>query len=410
MIACGIAKLSDAQMKKLHKGLPVRVKPGTAHQVNLPPAQAKKLAKAKANNKGMILSFPTGGSLFGDAKNWYENAIPAKYRAPLETMATMGAQDAGIIDGGSLFGDAKNYYQNVIPAKYRAPLEAMATMGAQDAGIIDGSGGRPRPKGRPRGKGLVPNIHQLVDAQNQLAVYNPVQPIRGKGALAILAKHPVASRHHLVRHHMAGAGMHGMGWREDLASVGNKVYGEVKKLDPEGKLRRKAVSALAQILVPKDEEGKSNETAKLATELIGNYITQDATVDKVPQGKKKGRKPRKQSVMAEEILPSEYSEKALTAYTQPLPTASISSAFEDQVPYQPVRWFGAGLKKGTASTKSHMDKIRGVKLVKGSPEAKQYMANLRAMRKGNQGGALYPAGQMSGKALLPAGYTLRDLR
>ena len=47
MIACGIQKLSPAQMSKLHKGLPVRVKAGTAHQVNLPPTQAKNLLKQR---------------------------------------------------------------------------------------------------------------------------------------------------------------------------------------------------------------------------------------------------------------------------------------------------------------------------------------------------------------------------
>jgi hypothetical protein len=105
--------------------------------------------------------------------------------------------------------------------------------------------------------------------------------------------------------------------------------------------------------------------------------------------KPKGKKPRKQPIVtATELLPSEYEDsKVLTAYTQPLPVASISSAFEDQLPYQPVRWFGAGKKKskgGALPKKPHM--------VKGSPAAKQHMAKLRAMRSRKQGGALYPAG------------------
>ena len=82
-------------------------------------------------------------------------------------------------------------------------------------------------------------------------------------------------------------------------------------------------------------------------------------------------------------------EKAITAYTQPLPVASISSAFEDQLPYQPVRWFGSGKKGkkgGALPKKPHM--------VKGSAEAKAHMAKLRQMR----------SGKMSGTALYPAGY------
>jgi len=374
MIACGIQKLSDAQMKKLHKGLPVRVKSGSAHELPMSPAQAKKLAKAKANNKGMILSYPNvGGSLWGDAKNWYKTNIPAKYREPIEQLALMGAKDAG---------------------------------------IIEGSGGR--------GRGLVPNIQQLVDAQNQLAVYNPVKPIRGKGALSILAKHPVAGRHHLVRHHLAGAGrrgkgMHGKGWKEDLeafnqwtGAIGDKLVNIGRTVDPEGKLQKALINRAT------DEIDPSAKTARIASQTIGNLVgktpSQDEATSYAPaemlanyafnQKKSKVNKPRKPqgkkkqpsavaTVTATEVLPSEYNknEKVLTAYTQPLPVASIASAFEDQVPYQRVNWFGSGAKKGGAVAKKPH-------LVKGSLAAKEHMARLRALRSGN----------MSGTALRPAGY------
>ena len=41
-----------------------------------------------------------GGSFLGDTKHWYENSIPAKYRAPIESLAMAGVQDLGGADIG----------------------------------------------------------------------------------------------------------------------------------------------------------------------------------------------------------------------------------------------------------------------------------------------------------------------
>ena len=163
MIACGIQKLSPAQQKKLEKGLPVRVKAGSAHQVPLTPAQAKKLAKAKANNTGMVLSI-SGGSLFSDAKDWYVNNIPPKYREPIERLVVAGAEDAGIPGTGvrrrGLSGKKK---------KGKGILEDMMRPPSIQQ-LVDF-----------QNQLKVPSIQQAVDLQNQLAMYNPIKPIRGKG-------------------------------------------------------------------------------------------------------------------------------------------------------------------------------------------------------------------------------------
>ena len=455
MIACGIQKLSPAQQKKLAKGLPVRVKAGTAHQVPLTSAQAKKLERAKKDNKGMVLSIPPhGGSLFSDAKDWYVNNIPPKYREPIERLVVAGAEDAGVPGagvverkhGGSLFSDAKDWYVNNIPPKYREPIERLVVAGAQDAGI-PGAGLKKR--GR-KGKGLLEDITRfpssfikglemspgavkdysghfssvgnyiadhlrtgepmrLPDGRAPLSLQQwkkgdplALAPV-GRG-LATLAKHPVSGRHHLVRHHMAGAGkMKGKGWKEDLEAfnawtgdIGNKLTGIAKSVDPEGRLQEAGINAIVDYIAPEMKAARIAE--QKANALMGKRnpyrpTEKEPEQEKPQQGKRRGRKPKTPVVTAEELPASEQKkdEKVLTAYTQPLPTASIASAFEEQLPYQPVRWFGSGAK-GQQSKKKKGGALKP-HMVKGSPAAKEHMAKLRAMRsKKMSGSALYPAG------------------
>jgi hypothetical protein len=506
MIACGIQKLSPAQQKKLAKGLPVRVKSGSAHQVPLSPLQAKKLERAKKDNKGMILSIPpsVGGSLWGDAQNWYQTSVPDKYKPAIESLATMAGQDLGIIGsglakyqrgkkrGGSLWGDAVNWYNTTVPDKYKPAIESLVTMGAQDLGIV-GSGVIQRKHGgslfseaknwyesnipakyrKPieqlailglqdagvpvKGQGLfedmfnIPTTRELVNfpkdfvkglelvptALNRVenVVKRDLKPLRGKGHLAILAKHPVAGRHHLVRHHMLGAGkgrkISGAGWQEDLSAfnqwtdtLGNKLTSIAHSVDPEGRLQEAGINAIVDYLAPEMRAIRVAEQQANALAGKPNAYRNKPKSEPAPETKqeklteikkKKGRpqqgKKKQPVVTATEVPASENdkNERVLTAYTQPLPVASIASAFEEQLPYQPVRWFGSGLKKGTASTKAQMDKIRGVKLVKGSQQAKDYMAKLRQMRsKKMSGTSLFPAG-MSAGALYPGGYSARDV-
>jgi hypothetical protein len=381
MIKTGLAKLSPAQMKKLHQGKSVRVQYGSAHEIPLPAKDHKKLMKAHSKGKGMILSVPhLGGSLFSDLKRGYEQAIPAKYRAPLESMAVMGLQDAGVLDGGSLFSDLKRGYEQSIPAKYRAPLETMALMGAEDAGII-GSGRR-----TTRG--------------NQLTLYNPnqlqnrIMPSNARSGSATQGKGPGRK---LVR-----KSLHGKGWKEDLSSLATKAYGQVQKLDPEGKLRKAGVKALAKYLVP-DEEGKSNETARLAAELVGDYVTQGSA----PPSESSTRRAEPRRA---EPRPKKKVITATVVDEAPAPFAPIPVSYkyldEDAGrSYQPVRWMGTGTKEqGSTASKGFAQSSKVISnakkaapkksphMVKGSEAARAHMAKLRAMRMVKKGGALYPAG------------------
>ena len=73
---------------------------------------------------------------------------------------------------------------------------------------------------------------------------------------------------------------------------------------------------------------------------------------------------------------SKYGSTALTNYLMP--------AAETAVEYAPLALAAAGrsdLPKGSKKAKSHMNGVRGTKLVKGSQQAKDYMAKLRAMKK-----------------------------
>ena len=154
-----IGKLSPAQISKLLNGHAARITGGSVHKVKLSHEQAKKFHKAKMSGKAVQVRFDPyqiqmhqglrktkGGSFLSDTKHWYENAIPAKYRAPIESLAMAGAQDLGSDDlkGGSFLGDTKHWYETSIPAKYRAPIESLAMAGAQDLGAGLRRRGRPR--------------------------------------------------------------------------------------------------------------------------------------------------------------------------------------------------------------------------------------------------------------------------
>jgi hypothetical protein len=78
-------------------------------------------------------------------------------------------------------------------------------------------------------------------------------------------------------------------------------------------------------------------------------------------------------------------------YSFPLPPSYVAKQQEEDLRYEPVVYYGAGMKKA---------KKGGA--VKGSQEMKDKMARLRAMKGKKKGGALYPAGY-DGGAMYPAG-------
>jgi hypothetical protein len=180
MLKGSIAKLSPAQMKKLHQGKPVRVKAGAAHEVPMLAKDHKKLMKAHSMGKGMVLTVPThGGSLFSDSKHWYEQNIPEKYRQPLEELAKQGLIDAGLPIQGSgakkrRAKKGKGLFEDIMrgPSIDQAvgfQNQLMRPPTIQQAVALQNKLMRP------------PSIQQAVDLQNQLALYNPVKPIRGRG-------------------------------------------------------------------------------------------------------------------------------------------------------------------------------------------------------------------------------------
>ena len=370
MIKGSIAKLSPAQLKKLHQGKPVRVKAGNAHEIALPSKEHKKLMKAHRMGKGIVL---TGGSLFSDLKKRYEETIPAKYRAPIESLATMGLQDAGVIEGGSLFSDLKKRYEETIPQKYRTPIESLATMGLRDAGVIEGSG----------------MFETFIGPTKALSEYRG--PMSGRGKRLVQKT------------------LRGKGWKEDLeafnawtGSIGDKLVNIGRTVDPEGKLQKALINRAT------DEIDPSAKTARIASQTIGNLVGKTPSQEESPsyapaqmladyafnQKKKKEQqgprsKKKKIPVVTAEIVEETPVAQRATVARQMASLLPIPASFKyvDQNEgraYQPARFMGTGRSSSAKAKKSpHM--------VKGSQAAREHMAKLRSMRQ-KKGGALYPAG------------------
>ena len=301
MEACGIAKISPAQMKKLHQGKAVRVKAGTAHTLPLPAKDAKKLRKAAAQNKGMILSAPH-------------------------------------LKGGSLFSDAKNWYQSNIPAKYRAPVESLVTMGLQDAGVLEGSGVH-----RRRGRGMSAKGKQLVR-----------KTLSGKGWKEDLEAFDQWTN-------KIGDKLTGIARSVDPEGKLQKalINRATDEIDPSAKTARIASQAFGNIVGKPQEETSSYAPA----EMLGNFLMNPPKKKKQGSKKPQGPRPKKaMPVVTAEELPESQMPSLNELKNMPI---AYSIDQDERLPYQPVRWVGSGKKpsmvKGSPAAKAHMARLRAMK-------------------------------------------------
>jgi len=152
----------------------------------------------------------------------------------------------------------------------------------------------------------------------------------------------------------------------------------------------------------------------------------DLFQEEMPQTLKalKSQKQKETPVVYAEPVPSYSSVPSVPSYYPVFPSVPD----QEELGYEPVKWYGSGVKKGSPEMKARMAKLRAMrgkkggalmpagmgvppqvkdkirkkvdkglsmvglgKPAKGSPEMKAKMAALRA-RKGKKGGALYPAG------------------
>ena len=367
-VQSSLAPLSVAQLKKLHAGKPVRVRYGDAHQVSVLPIQHKKLMKAHMSGKGMVLQVPvstmpvspkpmmvrsqTGGNVIKTSKDASKDLITA-------------ASDRLV---RSIEGSGRRVGGNVI-ATSKDASKALITAGSDRAvRAIEGSG-----------------MKQIRDAGKQFARGEPFKLKDGTAPMsveAIKAGRPFGGKIGRVKK-----------FNKVFKAIGQKLLPLNKNLSP----IKKAGTARAVDYI----ENYNNPQAQLksAFDLLQEELpqTMDAFSGETPV------------VYAEEVYEEPKSRgrpRAEPVYSFPLPPSYVAKQQEVELPYEPVVWYGAGVKKGSPQMKAKMAHLRAMKksapapapakkggAVKGSPEMKAKMAQLRAMRKKKMvGTSLYPAG------------------
>lgn len=386
--------MSIAQLKKLHSGKPVRVKHGNAHKVMVMPMQHKKLMRSHMQGKGMILTVPMSGSGEGNlksvAKDNAKTLITAGTDRAVQAIEGSGAKlvRKTIKGRGNLTSVAKDSAKTLITASTDRAVRA-----------LEGSGNS--------------RDFNAKEAFDQLA---EGRPFKKKDGSAPMSMQSIS----------AGKPLGGKGVKSGKVSRGKKFNKWFKDIGQK-------FLPLNKNLKPIKEAG----TAR-AVDYITNYNNPEAIAksgldmfqEELPQTLQAFKAQKEMPVVYAEPVPSvtSYSFPSVPSYSFP----SVPKQEEEELNYEPVKWYGSGVKKGSPEMKARMAALRSMrkkkggavppqvkdtirkkvdkslsmvglgKPAKGSPEMKAKMAALRA-RKGKKGGALYPAGY-SGGAMMPTGY------
>ena len=369
-VQAGIAPLSAAQLKKLYAGKPVRVRQGDAHLVPMLPKQHKKLMKAGMKGSGMILQVPV-------------STMPV----PVHTMAGSGS-------GYEVRARPVLVNKTVSPIKQAASERAVRA--------IEGSGSGYEVRARPV------LVNKTVSPIKQAASERAVRAIEGSGMKQVRAAAKQFSRGEpfklkdgtapmSVEAIKAGRPFGGKVNRKKkfdswFKSVGQKLLPLNKNLSP----IKKAASARAADAITQYNNPEAQ--AQAAFDLFQREAPETIAAFKAP----------KEPVYAT-VVPDVYPSSAYPVhskeYAKQLFPVPVAYQEEEELQYEPVRWFGAGVKKGSPEMKARMAHLRSMRKgkaapkaapkapsgtpAKGSVEMKEKMARLRAMKKG---GALYPAG------------------
>jgi len=401
LVEASLAPMSPSQLKKLHSGKPVRVRYGDGVKVQVMPMQHKKLMKAHMQGKGMILTIPPmqgmgEGNVKSVAKDSAKKLIVAGTDRAVQAIEGSGMKPQLVrkTTGGNLTSVAKDSAKQLITASTDRAVRALEGSGSRDFNLKETV--QQLKEGRPFKKkdGSAPMSMQSISAG---------KPLGGKGVksgkISRLKKFNRFSK-----------------------AVGQKFLPINKNLKPV----KEALSERGAQMIR--EYNNPEALAKSGLDLFQ---------EELPQTLQALKAQRETPVVYAEEVPS-YSYPSF-----PSPPTYIPFSFpsvpkeEEELSYEPVKFYGSGVKKGSAEMKAKMaelrarkgkkvggamvpaqvkDKIRkkvdkGLSMVglgkpaKGSAEMKAKMAELRA-RKGKKmsGSALYPAGQ-SGGALYPAGYS-----
>jgi hypothetical protein len=371
-VEAGIAPLSAAQMKKLHAGKPVRVRQGDAHLVPMLPKQHKKLMKAGMKGSGMILQVPvstmpvspkpmmvkrqTGGNVIATSKDAAKSLITAG-----SDRAVRSIEGSGRRRGGNVIATSKDAAKSLITAGSDRAVRA-----------IEGSG-----------------MKQVRAAAKQFARGEPFKLKDGTAPMsveAIKSGRPFGGKVNRKKKFDS--------W---FKSVGQKLLPLNKNLSP----IKKAASARAADAITQYNNPEAQ--AQAAFDLFQREAPETIAAFKAP----KDKEPVYATVIPD-VYPSSPYPVHSKEYAKQLFPVPVAYQEEEELQYEPVRWFGAGVKKGSPEMKARMAHLRSMRKGKAGPKApkaapkapsgtpakgsvamKEKMARLRAMKKG---GALYPAG------------------
>lgn len=346
-----IQKLSQPQIKKLLKGQPVRVKHGNGMSVVMTKAQHKKLMSAHKKGAGTILQLDPylqqrGQGVITDVIK--EIAVELAPHA-IDALANVAKRRVG---KGVVSEVVKEIGQELLPVA----IDAVAKQAKKKVGKgknIFGTEAHTNASDVP-----FFGIHNLPNLHGKGVVSDVVKEI-GK-ELAPIAIDAVAKQ---------AKKKVGKGVKATLPSVKEEVVKVVKEIGKE--LAPHAIDAVAKSAknrVGKGKSGASEFFGKIGDAFKSRFNDQGTPIER-----------KATSVILNQVEP---------ALIKPL-----------QVLAPPVGQI-AEAQRDILKTHYGLGQMKRPKLVKGSPEAKAYMASIRAKK---NGGALMVAGEGYGGALAPAG-------
>jgi hypothetical protein len=271
-----------------------------------------------------------GGRLGDDMRNMWHK-IPEHYHKPIEEIGRHAASDLGFGLGGRLGDDLRKLWHK-IPEHYHKPIEELARHGAHDAGF--GLGGRLGDKVRDLWHKIPEHYHKPIES-----ILKSGQKDLGFGL---------------------GAGLYAGGGSGLYAGTGLYAGGEIGDGMNGGRIRGGRAdpgTILAEPVMPKKVGTKSSSyTPKHipVAEPVHEPVYEAEPVHEMPKKKKvnRGKKARKwASFVGNEAMDT---------------------------------------ARKVADTGMYIKKLFGGKLQKGSPEAKEFMAKLRARKGKVKGGDLPP--------------------
>ena len=370
-VEASLAKLSPAQLKKLHAGKPVRVKQGSEHKVNVLPAQHKKLSKAHMKGKGMILRVPMmgGASLADKGSPYLVNKTVSPIKQALAEKAVEKIEGLGMLPTSN--ADLKSLKRSI-----KNPKETVKNL---EKNLVKVS------------KAVKKEMKEPMSFVSHLARGEPYVLPDGTAPMSVQAIKKgrpfggaVKSK---IGHSSVNRRKKAEKWLKGIEGVYDSV---AKRIKPVAKPIGKALGERGAEYIREYDNPQLQYKGYL-----------DMFQEEAPQ--------TLQALRGDPNLP----EGSSRVIGNEVPYVMAEPV--DEKSYEPVNYYYGGAAKGSSQMKEKMARLRAMrkgkasapksapksasKPAKGSAEMKAKMAELRS-RKGKK---------MSGMALLPAGYTMQTV-